>query len=220
VSSLPRRLFDHKQQAPNVIFTRRRYGASMHRRPVAAAVALCALGVVGASASAHTGATPAACRTNEVRVHDEVVFGHFATRAEARQAAARAARFGFKGLKIEAEGCGDFEVEIDGADNQAARGSVAKEAARVGLQVTFEQTGEPLQPPQRYVYGVFGSIGTVAAANALMLRLATVNFRYIDLARDGRRWLVVMPQVPVKAALSIAAEVSGAGFRIAFRPNR
>jgi hypothetical protein len=52
-----------------------------------------------------------------------------------------------------------------------------------------------------------------------MWRLAAVNFRYIDLVYAGRKWLVVMPQVPVKHALSIAAEVHKAGFHIAFQPG-
>jgi hypothetical protein len=49
-----------------------------------------------------------------------------------------------------------------------------------------------------------------------MQRLVPIGFRYVDIARTPTRWLVVMPQVPVKHALSIAAEAHRAGFRITF----
>ena len=65
--------------------------------------------------------------------------------------------------------------------------------------------------------GSFAAKRTLADAKALMQRLAPAGFRYIDIARTPTRWLVVMPQVPVKHALPIASEVSTAGFRIAFR---
>lgn len=159
------------------------------------------------------------CRTAEVRQHNEAVFGHFASRIAAEKLNARAAAQGFQGIKIEDDGCGDFEVEIDGADTEADRSSFAKEAARAGFQVTFEQTAPPMADKQGQVVGIFASKRTLAEANALMQRLAGAGFRYIDIARTPTRWLVVMPQVPVKHALSIAHEVATAGFRIAFRPG-
>jgi hypothetical protein len=152
-----------------------------------------------------------------VRQHNEAVFGHFASRADALRLKARAKAQGFQGIKIEDDGCGDFEVEIDGADTQADRTSFAIEAAHAGFQVTFEQTAPPMAFQQGHVVGIFAAKRTLAEANALMQRLAPVGFRYIDIARTPTRWLVVMPQVPVKHALSIAREVSTAGFRIAFR---
>ena len=129
-------------------------------------------------------------------MHDEAVFGHFSTLAAARKLKAGTTAIGFAGVKIENEGCGDFEVEIDGADTQAQRSSFAKEAAKAGFPVTFEQTAPPLQYAAGQVFGVFGTFKTVAAANALMRRLSLVGFPYVDLAREGNRWLVVMPQVP------------------------
>ena len=71
-----------------------------------------------------------ACRTAEVREHDEAVFGHFANRADALKLKAGARAKGFQGIKVEDDGCGDFEVEIDGADRGADRSSFANEAAR------------------------------------------------------------------------------------------
>jgi|GEM_PF-6456823 len=176
----------------------------------AAAVALPAL--AGATAPGEP-----ACRTAEVRVHDEVVFGHFASRSQAAALARRARKLGYMGIKLENEGCGDYEVEIDGADTQKQRTSFAAEAAKSGYNITFEQIAAPMAYQSGEVVGVLGRLSTLAAANALMWKLAAHNFRYIDVVPQGTRWLVVMPQVPVKSALSIAKEVANAGFHIQFR---
>lgn len=157
------------------------------------------------------------CRAPEVRTHDEAVFGHFSSRGSAIAYARKPRAQGFQGLKVENEGCGDFELEIDGADTQQQRSSFGGEAAKAGFQVTFEQRGEPLQPGPNEVVGVFASKTTVAAANALAWDVAAQGFRFIDVVPSGRRWLVVMPHVPVKNALSIAKEVAKAGFHIQFR---
>jgi hypothetical protein len=164
-------------------------------------------------------AAPPSCVTAEVRVHNEAVFGHFSTLAAAKALKKRAAATGFNGIKIENEGCGDFEVEIDGADRQADRSSFAQEAAKAGFPVTFEQTAAPLQYHDGQVVGVLGQMRTISAANALMWRLSRNGFLFIDLAREGSHWLVVMPQVPIKHALSIAHEAATAGFHIQFRPG-
>src|SRR3979409_1626733 len=92
--------------------------------------------VFAAGAAAHPAAAPAACVTPEVHVHNEAVFGHFSTLAAAKDLETRAAAVGLKGIKIENEGCGDFEVEIDGADKQSDRASFGQEAAKAGFQVT------------------------------------------------------------------------------------
>lgn len=158
-----------------------------------------------------------ACRTPEVRVHDEAVFGHFASRAAARKLAARATKQQLQGVKIENDGCGDYEVEIDGADTDKDRGSFALEAGKLGFEITFEQEAPPMAYQSGQVVGVLGRMKTLAAANAFMWRLAHANFRYIDVVPSGRSWLVVMPQVPVKKALPIAKEVAIAGFHIQFQ---
>jgi hypothetical protein len=181
---------------------------------------LLALSLVAAvAATATPPAQTATCKRPEVQTHNEAVFGHFATKAAALKVKRAAERVQFKGLKIENEGCGDYELEIDGADDTAGRASLAREAAKAGFQVTFEQTAPPMRFQEGEVVGIFDRFATVTAANALMWRLAAVNFRYIDLVYAGRNWLVVMPQVPVKHALSIAAEVHKAGFHIAFQPG-
>jgi hypothetical protein len=183
---------------------------------VSLAIACAAL---ASSAAARLSAAHAGCETPEVRVHDEAVFGHFATQAAASALRKRAKAAGFQGIKIENDGCGDYEVEIDGADTGAQRSSFAAESKSAGLPVTFEQTAAPTQYAQGQVYGVFGSLKTIAAANALMQRLSLAGFLYVDLVRQGNRWLVVMPQVPVKHALSIAHEAATAGFHVQFRPG-
>jgi len=164
--------------------------------------------------SAHAACGP----STEVKTHDEAVFGHFATRAAARAYLARAAKVGFQGLKIEADNCGDYEVEADGADTQQQRSSFAAEARTAGFTITFQQRGEPLQPPQGQVYGVFGTKATIAAANALSWKLAAINFNYTEIVPIGSRWAVVMPQVPVRNALSISKEAAKAGYHIQFHP--
>jgi hypothetical protein len=176
-------------------------------------VAIVAASVAGTASAASAGS----CRTNPPRVHDRAVFGHFSTLAAAKALASSAKKVDFSGIKIENEGCGDFEVEIDGADKPADRGSFAVEAARAGFEVTFQQTAPPLTKTPTSTYGVFATFGNITAANKLALRLAALSFRYIDIAYLNGKWLVVMPQVPVKAALSIAAEVHKAGFHIAFQ---
>ena len=173
----------------------------------------------GAAAASRASSAPPSCATPEVRAHDEAVFGHFSTLAPAKKLKAHAAAAGFQGIKIENEGCGDFEVEIDGADTQAQRSSFAQEASKAGFPVTFEQTAAPMQYQQGQVVGVFGQLRTVSAANALMMRLSRNGFLFIDLVREGNHWLVVMPQVPIKHALSIAHEAASAGFHIQFRPG-
>jgi hypothetical protein len=186
-------------------------------RRVAVSLLLLASAAFAAGAAARPAAAPATCVTPEVRVHNEAVFGHFATLAAAKALKVRAASIGFKGIKIENEGCGDFEVEIDGADKQADRTSFAQEAARAGYQVTFEQTAPPMQYKAGEVVGVFARKRSVSEGNALMAKLSHIGFLFIDLAPEGSVWLVVMPQVPVKHALSIAHEAASAGYQIQFR---
>jgi hypothetical protein len=177
----------------------------------------------GALAAATRTALPAAaapatgCRTAEVQVHDEAVFGHFASVRPANALKKKAAALGFQGIKIENDGCGDHEVEIDGAERTADRGSFAAEAQKAGFPVTFEQTAPPLRRTVGSSYGVFGTFRSITTANALAWRLAAINFRYIDIAYQNGKWLVVMPEVPLKAALSIASEVHKAGYHIEFQ---
>jgi hypothetical protein len=186
-------------------------------RRIAVLLLLFACAAFATGAAARPAAAPATCVTPEVRAHNEAVFGHFPTLAEAKSLKTRAAAQGFKGIKIENDGCGDFELEIDGADRQADRTSFAQEASRAGFPITFEQTAPPMQYKAGEVIGVLAQKRTVAQANALMGKLSLNGFVFIDLVQQGKTWLVVMPQVPVKHALSIAHEVATAGYHIQFR---
>ncbi len=162
-------------------------------------------------------AQTAGCRKPFLRTHDRAVFGHFATAGAASAYALRAKKLGFQGIVIENNGCGDYEALINGADRTADRTSFAAEAQKAGFPITFDQLAPPLDRKPGYTYGVFGTSRSIATANKLAWRLAAVNFRYIEIAYQNGRWLVVMPAVPLKAALSIAAEVHKAGFHIAFQ---
>jgi hypothetical protein len=187
------------------------------RRSLLLALPLAAFAAVAFGTNA--GAAPASgCRIDIVHHHNQAVFGHFPTLALAKADKRRAEKLSFKGLKIENDGCGDFEVMIDGADNPATRGSFAVEAQQAGFPVTFRQTAPPLTRTRTTTYGVFATLPTLTAANKLAWQLATISFRYIDIAYVNGRWQVVMPQVPIKNALSIAQEVHQAGYHIAFQP--
>jgi hypothetical protein len=176
--------------------------------------------VLGVLAVAAVALTLAGCATPEVRQHDEAVFGHFASAAAAR-AYARAPRgLRFQGLKIENEGCGHWELEIDGADTASQRTSFSAEATKAGFHISFEQTGDPLNPPPGQVVGVLARARSVTAANALVWRLVGHGWQYLDIVYSGGAWLVVMPQVSVKSALSIARELAKAGFHIQFQPPK
>jgi hypothetical protein len=161
--------------------------------------------------------TLAGCRVPEVRQHDEAVFGHFASAGAAAAYARRPKALGFQGLKVENEGCGDWELEIDGADTSRQRSSFSAEATKAGFHISFEQTGDPLSPPPGQVVGVIARRRTVSAANAVAWKLVAHGWQYVDIVRSGGTWLVVMPQVPVKNALSIARELAKAGFHIQFQ---
>jgi hypothetical protein len=161
--------------------------------------------------------TLAGCPAQEVRQHNEAVFGHFSSLAAANAYARRPKALGFQGLKVEDEGCGDWELEIDGADTARQRASFSREATKAGFHISFEQTGDPLSPPAGQVVGVIARKSTVTAANALVWTLVAHGWQFVDIVYSGGKWLVVMPQVPVKSALSIARELAKAGFHIQFQ---
>lgn len=182
-----------------------------------AAAAIVATLVVGRSV-ASAGSEPT-CRMLAPRSTTNAVFGHFATLAEARAYEARARAQAFKGLRIANNGCGDYEVYIGGADRPSDRSSFYDEARKAGFHITFQQTAPPMQYEPKHVVGVLGSLRSIASANALMWALSDKGFEFLDIARSQTRWLVVMPQVPIRNALPIAHEVATAGFHIQFEPG-
>ena len=187
----------------------------MRRYAVVAAI----LGWLAVGYGSAAAGTEPPCRTQAPRSHTNAVFGHFATLTEAKAYKAEAAARIFKGLRIVNNGCGDYEVFIGGADRSSDRSSFAEEAHKAGFHVTFQQTAPPMQYQAKHVVGVFGSFRSIAKANALMWALSDRGFIFIDLARSPTRWLVVMPQVPIKDALPIAHELATAGYHIQFQPG-
>ena len=187
------------------------------RRRMLLALVLGALLVAAATAQSGAARTAAGCRKPFLRTHDRAVFGHFATLAAAQALAAKAKKLGFQGIVIDNNGCGDFEALINGADNTADRSSFAAEAQKAGFPVTFDELAPPLQRKPGYTYGVFGTFKSITAANNLAWKLAAIDFLYIEITYLNGNWVVVMPAVPLKSALSITQEVQKAGFHIAFQ---
>jgi hypothetical protein len=185
---------------------------------VGAVAVIVVLSIVAAQTVARASSEPP-CRTLAPRAHINAVFGHFATLADAKAYKAKAAAKVFKGLQIMNNGCGDYEVYIGGADRPSDQSSFYKEARDAGFHVTYQQSAPPMQYQPNHVVGVFGTFRTVAKANSLMWTLSDRGFWFLDLARAPNRWLVVIPQVPIKKALSIAKEVATAGFHIQFQPG-
>jgi hypothetical protein len=200
---------------PDASGNRLRYGGRVRRYAAAAAL----LGWLAIACGSAAAGTEPACRTMAPRGHTNAVFGHFATLAEAKVYKAEAAARVFKGLQIVNNGCGDYEVFIGGADRPSDRSSFFQEAHKAGFHITFQQTAPPMRFEPKHVVGVLGSVRSIAKANALMWALSDRGFYFLDLARSPTRWLVVMPAVPIKDALSIAHEVATAGFHIQFRPG-
>src|SRR6059058_5959391 len=136
----------------------------MLRRPVVLVLAAGAFTVLALGAGGASPGEPA-CRAPEVRVHDEAVFGHMSSRAAARRLAVKATKQQLMGVKIENEGCGDYEIEIDGADTEKDRSSFAAEAGKLGFPISFEQQAPPMAYQQGQVVGILGNLPTLAAAN-------------------------------------------------------
>ena len=78
------------------------------------------------------------CRSHPVEGGLAAVFGHERTRRAALRLRARAEATGFKGLQVQQDNCGDWEVDLYGLKTPAQRHELAKEARRAGLRVVFE----------------------------------------------------------------------------------
>jgi hypothetical protein len=183
------------------------------RKLIAGAVLAAALvaGVSGAASRAGAG-----CRTVDKSPHWEAVFGHFTNPTSAATFRARLARTGFKGLQIEDDGCGDFELEVAGLDQPGTRNAFVKEVVGAHYQVSFEAPGpEPHAPGT--LEAVFGNFKTIDAASEMQLRAAGRGFRYSDIEYDGPNdWEVVVYGIPTAKAAEFAKEARSAGFKITY----
>ena len=68
----------------------------------------------------------------------EAVFGRFDLRVDAEARLQRVLAAGFKGTKIEDDGCGRLKVDVAGIPNLAVGHDLLKEVDKVGLTATLE----------------------------------------------------------------------------------
>jgi hypothetical protein len=78
------------------------------------------------------------CRSHPVEGGLAAVFGHRRTPAAAQKLLQRAGASGFRGLRVQQDRCGDWEVDLYGLKTPAQRRDLRAEAHKVGLDVTFE----------------------------------------------------------------------------------
>jgi hypothetical protein len=156
------------------------------------------------------------CRVAETRTQVEAVFGHFATRAEAQAVLDGITKVGFKNVVIESDGCGDFEVELDGIAS-ADRMPFALEAKRAGYAISFEQTDAPNAFHPNAFNASFGTRRTITAANKLERKVASLGFRYVDIAYMGpHAWRVTAPRISLAATRAFRAEAARAKLTVSF----
>ena len=78
------------------------------------------------------------CRTVAPSGGLNAVFGHRRTRSAAQKLKASAQAVGFRGLDVQQDSCGDWEVDLRGLKTESQRRDFRSEAARVGFQIRFE----------------------------------------------------------------------------------
>jgi len=78
------------------------------------------------------------CRSHPVQGGMAAVFGHRRTRSAALALRREAESAGFQNLQVQQDQCDDGEVDLYGLQTPEQRKDFAKEAASVGLHVTFE----------------------------------------------------------------------------------
>jgi hypothetical protein len=78
------------------------------------------------------------CRSDPVRGGLAVVFGHRRSRRAAVILMRAATAKGFQNLQVQQDRCGDWEVDLYGADTAKQRAALRREAAAAGYHVTFE----------------------------------------------------------------------------------
>jgi hypothetical protein len=78
------------------------------------------------------------CRTTAPHGGLNAVFGHRRTRSAAERLKASATIVGFRGLDVQQDECGDWEVDLRGLKTESQRRDFRREAARVGFKIRFE----------------------------------------------------------------------------------
>jgi len=69
----------------------------------------------------------------------EAVFGRFDRGVDAEARLRRVLGVGFKGSRIEADGCGRLKVDVPGVPSVAVGQQLMAEAAKVGIHATLEE---------------------------------------------------------------------------------
>lgn len=78
------------------------------------------------------------CRSHPVEGGLAAVFGHASTKAAAQRLLTNVERIGFRGLRVQQDSCGNWEVDLYGLNTSAQRHELAQEARRAGLHIVFE----------------------------------------------------------------------------------
>ena len=78
------------------------------------------------------------CRSHPVEGGVAAVFGHRRTRGAAVRLQLAVERVGFRDLRVQQDGCDDWEVDVYGMKTRAQRQEFAAEARRAGFRVAFE----------------------------------------------------------------------------------
>lgn len=187
------------------------------------ALALAALSAApsfGARGHARAVHAPGSCAKTDKGTAWEAVFGHFPSRKRALAYRRLVAAHGFRdGVVVEDEGCGVFELSVEGDfGSKKVQVSFVKETRPFPFHVTFEPPGPPQTPPGTFT-AVFGHRHTLAQANALAWRAADRGFRLVDVERRAPgNWAVVVRAIPEGAASSFAHATVKAHLKIVFEP--
>jgi cell division septation protein DedD len=78
------------------------------------------------------------CRSHPVEGGLAAVFGHTSTPRAAQKLLTHAEAAGFRGLRVQEDSCGNWEVDLYGLNTPAQRHELAAEARKAGLHVVFE----------------------------------------------------------------------------------
>jgi len=78
------------------------------------------------------------CRSHPVEGGLAAVFGHTSTPGAAQKLLTHAETAGFRGLRVQEDSCGDWEVDLYGLQTPAQRHELSAEARRAGFHVVFE----------------------------------------------------------------------------------
>ena len=161
---------------------------------------------------------PATCVTPEVRAHNEAVFGHFSTLAAAKSLKARArpqpvSRESRSKMRAVAISKWKSTAQTARPTVRASRRKRLAPGSRSRSSRPRRRCSTRRAGHRRLRADAHGCPGERADEEACL----GSGFLFIDLVREGKAWLVVMPQVPVKHALSIAHEAATAGYHIQFR---